>query len=83
MKSQYRDDCQKNAGARIENHLGKHRRSVQKGEKIPDWMKEVLIDILREDASYAYSPTKGSTKPAGSSPCAPTRAARRRSRPRM
>ena len=32
---------------------------VQKGENIPDWMKEVLIDILREDASYAYSPTKG------------------------
>ena len=32
---------------------------VQKGEKIPDWMKEVLIDILKEDASYAYSPTKG------------------------
>ena len=32
---------------------------VQKGEKIPNWMKEVLIDILKEDASYAYSPTKG------------------------
>ena len=32
---------------------------VQKGENIPDWMKEVLIDILREDMSYAYSPTKG------------------------
>jgi len=32
---------------------------VQKGENIPVWMKEVLIDILREDASYAYSPTKG------------------------
>ncbi|MBP7766731.1 MAG: pyridoxal phosphate-dependent aminotransferase [Smithellaceae bacterium] len=32
---------------------------VQKGEKIPDWMKDVLIDILREDASYGYSPTKG------------------------
>ncbi len=32
---------------------------VQKGEKIPDWMKEVLIDILKEDASFAYSPTKG------------------------
>ena len=32
---------------------------VQKGESIPDWMKEVLIDILREDMSYAYSPTKG------------------------
>ncbi|HPC86476.1 MAG TPA: pyridoxal phosphate-dependent aminotransferase [Smithellaceae bacterium] len=32
---------------------------VQKGENIPDWMKEVLIDILRDDMSYAYSPTKG------------------------
>lgn len=32
---------------------------VQKGERIPGWMKEVLIDILTEDASYAYSPTKG------------------------
>jgi alanine-synthesizing transaminase len=32
---------------------------VQKGEIIPDWMKEVLIDIIKEDSSYAYSPTKG------------------------
>jgi aspartate/methionine/tyrosine aminotransferase len=32
---------------------------VQKGEKIPDWMKEVLIDIIQEDMSFAYSPTKG------------------------
>jgi aspartate/methionine/tyrosine aminotransferase len=32
---------------------------VQKGENIPDWMKEVLIDIIKEDSSYAYSPTKG------------------------
>ena len=32
---------------------------VQKGEKIPDWMKEVLINILKNDSSYAYSPTKG------------------------
>ena len=32
---------------------------VQKGEKIPDWMKDVLTDILRDDTSYAYSPTKG------------------------
>ena len=32
---------------------------VQKGENIPDWMKEVLIDIIKEDGSYAYSPTKG------------------------
>jgi aspartate/methionine/tyrosine aminotransferase len=32
---------------------------VQKGEKIPDWMKNVLINILKEDSSYAYSPTKG------------------------
>jgi aspartate/methionine/tyrosine aminotransferase len=32
---------------------------VQKGEKIPEWMKEGLTDILQEDLSYAYSPTKG------------------------
>jgi aspartate/methionine/tyrosine aminotransferase len=32
---------------------------VQKGEKIPAWMKSVLCEILHEDSSYAYSPTKG------------------------
>ena len=32
---------------------------VDKGEKIPDWMKDVLTGILREDISYAYSPTQG------------------------
>ena len=32
---------------------------VEKGEIIPEWMKEVLIDLLNENKSYAYSPTKG------------------------
>jgi len=32
---------------------------VQKGENIPDWMKKVLIEIIKDDASFAYSPTKG------------------------
>lgn len=32
---------------------------IHKGEKIPDWMKEVLIEILKDDLSYGYSPTKG------------------------
>ena len=32
---------------------------VQKGEKIPDWIKEIVIEANRDDASYAYSPTKG------------------------
>jgi len=32
---------------------------VQKGEKIPQWMKEVIIEVLNEDLSFAYSPTKG------------------------
>ena len=32
---------------------------VQKGEKIPDWIKDIVIQANREDASYAYSPTKG------------------------
>jgi len=35
---------------------------VEKGEHIPDWMKEVLYEIIREDNSYAYSPTKGITE---------------------
>ena len=32
---------------------------VQKGETIPGWMKEVLCEIMHEDSSYAYSPTRG------------------------
>src|SRR5512136_2094070 len=32
---------------------------VQKGEKIPDWIKEVLTEIIQDDSSFAYSPTKG------------------------
>jgi len=32
---------------------------VHKGEKIPEWMKEVLVDLIRRDETYAYSPTKG------------------------
>src|SRR3989339_980992 len=32
---------------------------VQKGEKIPGWMREVLADLLHEDCTYGYSPTKG------------------------
>jgi len=32
---------------------------VVKGEKIPEWMKETLTDIMKNDMSYAYSPTKG------------------------
>lgn len=32
---------------------------IQKGECIPDWMKEILTDIIKKDCSYAYSPTKG------------------------
>jgi alanine-synthesizing transaminase len=32
---------------------------VQKGEKVPAWMRKVLADLLEEDLSYGYSPTKG------------------------
>lgn len=32
---------------------------IHKGERIPEWMKEVLIEILRDDLSYGYCPTKG------------------------
>lgn len=32
---------------------------IQKGEKIPEWMKDVLTELIHEDATYGYSPTKG------------------------
>ncbi len=32
---------------------------VQKGEKIPDWIKDIVGAAVREDMTYAYSPTKG------------------------
>jgi len=32
---------------------------VQKGEQIPVWMKEILTDIIKNDLSFAYSPTQG------------------------
>jgi alanine-synthesizing transaminase len=32
---------------------------VQKGESIPDWIKDIVIAASREDSTYAYSPTKG------------------------
>lgn len=35
---------------------------IEKGEKIPEWMKDTLTDIMKDDMSYAYSPTKGMEK---------------------
>jgi len=32
---------------------------VVKGEKIPEWMKDALKEIINTDIAYAYSPTKG------------------------
>ncbi|NOZ83220.1 MAG: pyridoxal phosphate-dependent aminotransferase [Epsilonproteobacteria bacterium] len=32
---------------------------IAKGEKIPDWMKDIIADVARDDNSYAYSPTQG------------------------
>jgi aspartate/methionine/tyrosine aminotransferase len=32
---------------------------IAKGEKIPQWMKEVVADLVMQDCSYAYSPTRG------------------------
>lgn len=32
---------------------------VEKGEKIPLWMKEVVAETIKDDRSFAYSPTKG------------------------
>ncbi|UOD35735.1 pyridoxal phosphate-dependent aminotransferase [Deferribacteraceae bacterium V6Fe1] len=32
---------------------------VIKGEKIPVWMKDIIKEVIDEDLSFAYSPTKG------------------------
>ncbi len=32
---------------------------VAKGETLPDWIKSIVQDIVQDDCSYAYSPTKG------------------------
>ncbi len=32
---------------------------VAKGEKVPEWMKDIVGEVVHEDLSYAYSPTKG------------------------
>ncbi len=32
---------------------------VQKGEKLPAWIKDLVMNAMKEDLTYAYSPTKG------------------------
>jgi aspartate/methionine/tyrosine aminotransferase len=32
---------------------------VAKGEKIPAWMKDIVVEAVRDDSTYAYCPTKG------------------------
>jgi len=32
---------------------------VAKGEEIPSWMKEIVIEAARKDSTYGYCPTKG------------------------
>ncbi len=32
---------------------------ILKGEKLPDWMKEIIVDLVKDDLSYSYSTTQG------------------------
>jgi len=32
---------------------------IQKGEKLPDWIKDIIIDLVNDDSSYGYSTTQG------------------------
>ncbi len=32
---------------------------VAKGERVPDWIKQIVVQAAGEDLSFAYSPTKG------------------------
>jgi len=43
----------------IEIHWENIGDPVQKGEHIPEWMKEIIMDIVKDDQSFAYSPTQG------------------------
>lgn len=45
----------------VELHWENIGDPVQKGEKIPQWMKEVIFEVLSDDLSFGYSPTKGIT----------------------
>ena len=32
---------------------------IQKNNKLPDWIKENIIDLIKDDLSYGYSDSKG------------------------
>lgn len=32
---------------------------IAKGETVPQWIKDIVADIMRDDGSFGYSPTKG------------------------
>ncbi|WP_457577749.1 pyridoxal phosphate-dependent aminotransferase [Desulfomarina sp.] len=32
---------------------------IAKGEEVPEWMKEIVVEAVRRDCTYGYSPTKG------------------------
>lgn len=34
---------------------------IAKGETVPGWIKDVIADTMRDDKSFGYSPTKGSS----------------------
>jgi alanine-synthesizing transaminase len=32
---------------------------IEKGEKLPAWMKEIIVDLVSDDRTYAYAATRG------------------------
>ena len=32
---------------------------IEKGEKIADWIKEIIVELVEDDSSYSYSSTQG------------------------
>lgn len=32
---------------------------IQKGEKVPQWIKDIIIELVSDDKTYAYCPTQG------------------------
>ena len=35
---------------------------IKKGEKLPDWIKNIIIDLVEDDDSFSYSTTQGNPK---------------------
>lgn len=53
------DIAEKLAQLGIKTNMENIGDPIAKGEKIPDWMKQIVADLAMQDCSYGYCATKG------------------------